>query len=188
MPRPGGVPENLKPWPPGESGNPRGRPRALAGFMQLCRQRTPLALQTHEDVMTKSRHPGARVQAAALIIAYAWGRPPQPVALDLRGERMISLAEWRAHVERATEKLHRVFGIDGQQPVTINHGPPADPQSSQFPDALNRLITEPGESTVNENPRILGGDNDRPPVQDTSAPRGPIVIRRPDERPRWPRA
>jgi hypothetical protein len=78
-----------------------------------------------------------RMQAGTWLADRCFGKPRQ--ALDL-GDGFISMSEWRAQMERASESLARHFGIDGSPPTTIYPGP-AD-----------------GHTTAIE--RLLGGDSD----------------------------
>lgn len=65
-------------WQPGQSGNPRGRPRVVAELRDLARERTEDAIGVLASIMNDPRQPpGARVAAARLILERGWGRPPQ---------------------------------------------------------------------------------------------------------------
>jgi hypothetical protein len=108
---------HLKPRKPGQSGNPRGRP-PLPEIIKLARQRTPAALQTLEDVMIKAKNPRARVAAASVLLAYGWGKHPLAVALDVHGEGLIPVSQWRTEMERAEESFTRKLGLDGHTPGT----------------------------------------------------------------------
>lgn len=65
-----------KPWPKGTSGNAGGRPAGYREWRELCRDRTPDAL----EALSKAMRGGgaAAVAAARFIIETAWGRAPAP--------------------------------------------------------------------------------------------------------------
>jgi hypothetical protein len=58
---------------PGRSGNPAGRPR---GIEARCREFTEEALQA---LVAALRNPKERVQAAQVLLSYAWGKPKQVI-------------------------------------------------------------------------------------------------------------
>lgn len=60
------------PFQPGQSGNPAGRPRVPPEFKQACRELTDTALTALTEALKVS---GERVPAAALIMAYGYGKP-----------------------------------------------------------------------------------------------------------------
>src|SRR3990172_2705431 len=63
-------------WQKGTSGNPGGRPRALAEFREECREHTGTALQTLLGVMNNPKAmSSSKVQAARVLLAYGWGAP-----------------------------------------------------------------------------------------------------------------
>lgn len=63
---------------PGQSGNPGGRPKGYAEFRELCRDRSPKALETLEAALD-----AGDVAAARVILEYAWGKPASsPEDLD----------------------------------------------------------------------------------------------------------
>jgi hypothetical protein len=69
-----------KPWKPGESGNPGGRPKAIYDIMRLARTKAPEALQTLYEIMTdKGASDRDRVAASIALLDRGCGRSPVPV-------------------------------------------------------------------------------------------------------------
>jgi hypothetical protein len=66
-----------RPFKPGQSGNPGGRPRAAGDIIELARQKTPEAIETLTDIMVNGRQEAARVRAAEVLLDRAHGRPLQ---------------------------------------------------------------------------------------------------------------
>jgi hypothetical protein len=73
----------LRPWRPGKSGNPGGRP-AVTEAMRLCRELTPEAVETLQKNL-KSRNPMAQIAAATKILEFAWGKP---AVMDIAGNAL----------------------------------------------------------------------------------------------------
>ena len=67
---------------PGASGNPGGRPAALAEVKQLARQHTALAIQKLAHIAEHGHSEMAQIAAANALLDRAWGRPTQPVSGD----------------------------------------------------------------------------------------------------------
>lgn len=100
---------NLKPWKPGESGNPGGRPKQVVTLTELARTHTKAAVETLVAIMQDPNEAGAsRVTAANSILDRAWGKPMQmvlanteasPNALHLIAAQVISreIGEERAN-------------------------------------------------------------------------------------------
>lgn len=67
---------NLRSFPKGVSGNPGGKPKAEYDFRNLCRDHSPEAVETLLSVMRKEKAmSSAKVQAARVLLSYAWGAP-----------------------------------------------------------------------------------------------------------------
>ncbi len=64
----------------GQSGNPGGRPKALADVVELTRAHTVAAVETLASLMADAETPpAARVAAANALLDRAWGKPTQPL-------------------------------------------------------------------------------------------------------------
>jgi hypothetical protein len=71
----------LRPFKPGQSGNPGGRPKRSVDLRRLARERTVDAIATLINVMRNPRAASAaRVSAAAALLDRGWGRPVSPQA------------------------------------------------------------------------------------------------------------
>jgi Family of unknown function (DUF5681) len=94
---------NIRPWKPGQSGNPKGRPKSLSRAQDLARDYTETGIETLVRIMQRGRPDGARVSAAVAILDRAWGKPVQAVEHSgPEGERLFPApAELDdAHLER----------------------------------------------------------------------------------------
>lgn len=67
---------------PGQSGNPGGRPKAVAIVRDLARAQTDVALSALVEIATAGTSEAARVSAAQAILDRGWGKPTQPIAGD----------------------------------------------------------------------------------------------------------
>lgn len=98
---------NLKPFAPGQSGNPGGRPRIPDDVKQLARGYSAEAIETLASVMRNDDAPAAaRVTAASTILDRAWGKPAQHLTVDPVGD--LSDAELGSELAAAVEQLRRL--------------------------------------------------------------------------------
>lgn len=68
----------LRPWKPGQSGNPGGRPKLNAALRQKCRDLDEESLAALRAALAV---PGERVSAAKVLLAYGHGAPEsKPIA------------------------------------------------------------------------------------------------------------
>ena len=80
-----GGPANLRPFQPGRSGNPRGRPKRDHDLAELARTYTVAAVETLAEIMQdKDAPPSARVSAATAMLDRGYGKPPQHGSLIRR--------------------------------------------------------------------------------------------------------
>jgi hypothetical protein len=78
-----------RPFQRGQSGNPGGRPKAVAEVRDLARKHTALAIKTLVSIMQHSDKDAARVAAAQALLDRAWGKATQ--CLDVGGERSLHI-------------------------------------------------------------------------------------------------
>jgi len=78
-----------RPFQPGQSGNPGGRPKALAEVRDLARQHTAAAIRALLDVMQSSKNPSARVAAATALLDRGWGKATQSFLEESAGPQEI---------------------------------------------------------------------------------------------------
>jgi hypothetical protein len=76
-------PARGRPFQPGRSGNPRGRPKRDMDLAELARVHTREAIGVLVHVMQDAEAPApARIAAASVLLDRGWGKAPQ--ALDMR--------------------------------------------------------------------------------------------------------
>jgi len=80
-----------RPWPPGRSGNPGGRPKAALDIQALARQHTPEAIQALVDALANPRE---RVSAAVALLDRGWCKPTQPLARDADAAPLVVDFRW----------------------------------------------------------------------------------------------
>ena len=77
-----GKTENLRPFSPGVSGNPAGRPKIIADIREAARGQSETALATLVDIAARGRNESARVAAAMALLARGWGLPSAELKID----------------------------------------------------------------------------------------------------------
>lgn len=76
-------PARGRPFQPGRSGNPRGRPARDFDLAEVARCHTQEAIGTLLQVMRDAKSPAAaRIAAASVLLDRGWGKAPQ--ALNMR--------------------------------------------------------------------------------------------------------
>jgi hypothetical protein len=87
-------------WPPGVSGNPRGRPSFKRPVEELARTYTEEAVETLAELMRTGVPDSVRGAAAAALLNRGWGMPRQTVEVeaDLKPVEQMTLAEVEAEL------------------------------------------------------------------------------------------
>jgi hypothetical protein len=77
-------------WKPGQSGNPRGRPRVVADVREAARKWTAEAIETLAAIMRdKKAPPAARGAAATALLDRGWGKPVQQIEAENAEPRLV---------------------------------------------------------------------------------------------------
>lgn len=71
-----------RPFQPGVSANPGGRPKMSEDVREAFRALTPAAIKTLGDLVTNGRTENVRLQAASIILDRFYGKPTQPICGD----------------------------------------------------------------------------------------------------------
>jgi hypothetical protein len=67
----------LRPWQPGQSGNPSGKPNPLKAVQILCREKSLKSAQVLAEIAENPEEDSARrIVAADKILTWAFGKPP----------------------------------------------------------------------------------------------------------------
>ena len=101
-------------WAKGQSGNPGGRPRLPAGYLEAIREAVPQAIETLVALMADDKASAtARVRAAEAILARAYGTPPSMNEVGA----LVDLLRWEADKQRredSPDKIDRVLASIGR--------------------------------------------------------------------------
>lgn len=77
------------PFVKGQSGNPGGRPKAVAAVEEVARQHTALAMNTLAEICGDVEQPAsARVSAASTLLDRGWGKARQDIRVSVAPEDM----------------------------------------------------------------------------------------------------
>ena len=74
-----------KPFQKGQSGNPGGRPKAIAEVQELARAHSEVAIRRLAKIAEKGRSEAAAVAACNALLDRAYGKPTQPIDGDGNG-------------------------------------------------------------------------------------------------------
>jgi hypothetical protein len=69
-----------RPFQPGQSGNPGGRPKVLREVQALAAEHSEAAIAKLVEIMTsKDASHSSQIEAAKVLLERAWGKPAQPI-------------------------------------------------------------------------------------------------------------
>ena len=71
-----------RPFQPGQSGNPGGRPKIVGDIRALAREHTPEAIAELVRLATKARREEVRLRAIEVLLDRGYGKPNQSVQID----------------------------------------------------------------------------------------------------------
>lgn len=80
------------PFKKGASGNPSGRPKRAEIVSELARKHTAEALQTIVHLMQNADDERTRLAAATALLDRGYGKPPQAVDLESKGDIHIKVS------------------------------------------------------------------------------------------------
>ena len=73
---------NLRPWQPGQSGNPKGRKKLDHDAVQYCRDASQPVLKRLKNIALHSPSEKNAIAAGNSILDRAWGRPKQQLSIE----------------------------------------------------------------------------------------------------------
>jgi hypothetical protein len=111
-------------WAKGESGNPGGRPKVLAGLRELARQHAPAAIKELARLATKAESEVVRVAAIRELLDRGYGKSGPLVASydDVLADRHPNMGG----------KLIIEFVEPNHQPEVIEAGPSPNGNGSRY--------------------------------------------------------
>ena len=88
---------------PGESGNPGGRPKAVAALRDLVQARGDGLIGKLMDIaFANETEPRVRIEAIKVLLDRGYGRPPQPITgEDEGGEPRRLVIQWQSDIDPA---------------------------------------------------------------------------------------
>ncbi|HLK93934.1 MAG TPA: hypothetical protein VKZ18_28840 [Polyangia bacterium] len=141
------VPRGLRPFRPGQSGNPGGRSKAIAEVEKLALKRSPQAI---EELMRIAKGRGlAAVRAAETVLAYGVGRPQHQVAITAKGGGPMNgafVGAARAMLEAAIEQAEAASTVT--QTVALDAPLPENPKAGAVIDVTAEPVASERGSAV----------------------------------------
>jgi hypothetical protein len=99
--------ENLRPWQPGQSGNPRGRPKGIAKTVRERYGGSPDELVDMLDAVARDPdvRPADRIQAVRALIEHGWGKAASFAAIE--GADPLEMDEVAAEIRAIADELEK---------------------------------------------------------------------------------
>jgi hypothetical protein len=118
--------QNLRPWKPGQSGNPGGQPR---GFVSEIRRQTKNGFELVSFALRVLRNEEAemrdRAWACGFLADRGFGKPTQSLDLEVAGEPMVPLSQIQEAGQAFRDKFERYVRRDGAGDGQREHLPSA---------------------------------------------------------------
>lgn len=116
-------------WKPGQSGNPRGRPKTPFDLPALCRSHTPEAIEKLVEIM-RGDDTGKALTAIQMLLDRGYGRPITPVVTNDQPEslsllHLIAARRVAEALEAMAQKANESGVPDSGQPAVIDYSVPA---------------------------------------------------------------
>lgn len=113
-------------WKPGQSGNPKGRPKHPDDLPAICREYTREAVEKLVEIM-RSDDTGKALNAVNQLLDRGWGRPITPIVSDQPVESLslLHLIAARRVAEALEDAVQKVNDSAGAERPPIDFSIPA---------------------------------------------------------------
>ncbi len=114
-----------RPFQPGQSGNPGGRPRVIAELRELARAHAPEAIAELARLAKDAKSETARIAAIKELLDRAYGKPTQFVAAENDEQALndLNLEELRAGILADLERVFPEYRLVPAKQLKVISGP-----------------------------------------------------------------